>query len=338
MIPDQKSYSLGKLVRSLGIPLSGRHRADGDAQATLKLFKLLLSKDLKKTIISDAVRSEPKRRINSKLLRIIEETPSATGVYYMHREDGKIIYIGKSKNIKKRLTQHFTNDNRKSKQLQLEVTSVSYENTGSELLALLKENEEIKLNKPRYNRALRRSIFNHALYQSTNEEGYTVLKIGKADGRKKAITTFTNLQQGKHFVSRITNEYELCQKLTGEHTGKSNCFNYTIKKCHGACITEETPESYNKRIQQLIDRYTFENQHMAIIDRGREVDEHSVVLIEDGQFKGFGFFNLNHQVQDIDILRSIITPMSHNRDAQHIIQSYLRKNKRLKIIKIDPNA
>ncbi len=338
LIPDQKSYSLGKLVRSLGIPLSGRHRADGDAQATLKLFKLLLSKDLKKTIISETVKSEPKRHVDSKLLRIIEDTPSVTGVYYMHKENGKIIYIGKSKNIKKRLTQHFTNDNRKSKQLQKEVVRVTYENTGSELLALLKENEEIKINKPRYNRALRKTIFSQALYQTVDKNGYFVLKIGKADGRKKAITTFSNIQQGKHFVNRIMDKYDLCQKLTGEHTGNGNCFNYTIKKCHGACIQEEEPETYNARVQELIDRYTFENQNIAIIDRGRNIDENSVVLIEEGQFKGFGFFNLNHQIQHIEILRTIITPMSHNRDAKHIIQNYLRKNKRLKIIEIDTNT
>ena len=43
LIPDMPSYSLGKLVRSLGIPISDRHRAQGDAQATLTLFKLLVS-------------------------------------------------------------------------------------------------------------------------------------------------------------------------------------------------------------------------------------------------------------------------------------------------------
>ncbi|PKV52107.1 DNA polymerase-3 subunit epsilon [Aquimarina sp. MAR_2010_214] len=337
LIPDQQSYSLGKLVRGLGIPLSDRHRANGDALATVKLFKLLLTKDLEKKIIIDTVRTETKRQVDDKLLKLIENAPTATGVYYMHREDGTIIYIGKSKNIKKRLNQHFTNDNRKSKKIQEEVVSVTYENTGSELLALLKESEEIKRNKPKYNRALRKTKFDQALYQFTDDKGYINFKVQKADHRKTSITTFSNRQQAKTYMHRWTEEYSLCQKLMGLDSGKSNCFNYTIKQCHGACIHDESIEDYNIRAQKLIFNNSFQSQDMIIIDQGRDIDEQSVILVEEGKFRGIGYFNLNHQINNIEILRSIITPMTHNRDAQHIIQSYVRTHKRLKIIKLQKN-
>ncbi|TPN82122.1 exonuclease domain-containing protein [Aquimarina algicola] len=332
LIPDRESYSLGKLVRGLGIPLSDRHRANGDAQATVKLFKLLLTKDLEKKIITETVRTETKKQVDNKLLRLIEAAPSATGIYYMHREDGKIIYIGKSKNIKKRLTQHFTNDNIKSKRIQEEVADVTYEITGSELVALLKESEEIKRNKPKYNRALRKSKFDQALYQFTDQNGYINLTIAKVDRKKNSITTFTNRQQARSFMHRWIEKYGLCQKFTGLDKGKSNCFNYTIKQCYGACIGDESAEEYNTRVLELIAKHSFDSKNMIILDRGRDIDEQSVILIEEGVFKGIGYFNLNHQINNIDILRSIITPMSHNRDAQHIIQSYVRQHKRLKII------
>ena len=163
LLPDLPSYSLGKLVRSLGIPITDRHRAQGDAKATVELFKLLLQKDINKRIIQAAVRKDPKRHLDSKLLDMIASAPTETGVYYMHNEEGQVIYIGKSKNIKKRLTQHFTSDNRKSKKIQLEVSAVSHELTGNELVALLKESAEIKENKPVYNRALRKTLFNYQL-------------------------------------------------------------------------------------------------------------------------------------------------------------------------------
>ncbi len=338
LIPDQQSYSLGKLVRGLGIPLSDRHRANGDALATVKLFKLLLTKDIEKKIITETVRTETKRQVDDKLLRLIEDAPTATGVYYMHREDGTIIYIGKSKNIKKRLNQHFTNDNRKSKRIQEEVVSVSYENTGSELLALLKESEEIKRNKPKYNRALRKTKFDQALYQFKDDNGYINFKVQKADHRKISITTFSNKQQAKTYMHRWTEEYNLCQKLMGLDNGESNCFNYTIKQCNGACIYNEPAEEYNIRAQKLIFNTSFQSQDMIIVDRGRDIDEQSVILVEEGKFKGIGYFNLNHQINNIEILRSIITPMTHNRDAQHIIQSYVRTHKRLKIIKLQKNV
>ena len=67
---------------------------------------------------------------------------------------------------------------------------------------------------------------------------------------------------------------------------------------------------------------------MLVIDRGREIGEKSALLVEEGEFKGIGYFNLNHQLNNLDIVRSIITPMKNDRDARHIIESYLRKNKR----------
>lgn len=335
LIPDQPSYSLGKLTRSLGIPVSDRHRANGDAMATVKLFKMLLNKDLDKYIIENNVKKAvAEKRLNPNHKTIIDALPAVTGVYYIHDEDGKIIYIGKSNNIKHRINQHLTDKSTKSKKIQLQVASVTYEQTGSELVALLKESEEIKRNKPLYNRALRRNIFTHALFSYQDNNGYTILNIDVADGEKRPITTFTNRQSAKSFMFKVVEDYKLCQKLTGLYPTKNSCFNFTIKQCFGACIEEETPESYNNRVAQLVEKYSYENQDMIIIDKGRDIDERSVIYIQNGVFKGLGFFDLNYQITNIEVLQSIITPMENNRDTQHIIQSYLRRNKRVKILKL----
>ena len=335
LMPGQPSYSLGKLARALGIPVSDRHRANGDAQATVKLFKMLLAKDSSKEILISSVKSKPKITMDTKLIQLLEELPSITGVYYLHNSKGQIIYIGKSKNIRKRVLQHFTNDNRKSREIQKEVAAITYEATGNELNALLKENEEIKKNKPKFNKALSRTIFSYALYRSEDEKGYIHLKIGKADGRKKNITTFTNQQQARMVLTNIMEEYQLCQKYTGFHSGNGSCFNYSIKKCSGACIGEEDCSQYNERVEKAIGKYSYENKNMLVIDRGRDIDEKSALLVEEGKFKGIGYFNLNHQLNNLEIIRSIITPMQSDRDAQHIIQSYLRRNHRLKVIHLN---
>ena len=332
LIPDMESYSLGKLARALGIPMSDRHRANGDAMATVKLFKMLLNKDLEKVIIKDAVKIEKKSNIAPNLKQIIEELPSDTGVYYIHKDNGDIIYIGKSNNIRKRITQHFTNRNSKSKKIQALVHTVTFEKTGSELAALLKESEEIKKNKPIFNRALRRTIFTHALYPFKDDNGYINLKIDKASGEELPITTFSNRDSGKHFMFKVVEDYNLCQKLTGLYATKTSCFKYDVKECLGACLTEEPIEAYNKRVNSLIAKHSYENKNMLIIDKGRDIEEKSVFLIENGIFKGMGFFDLNHQINNKEVLLSIITPMSNNKDNQHIIQSYMRRNKRLKII------
>ena len=337
LIPDQDSYSLGKLARALGIPVSDRHRADGDAKATVTLFKMLLNKDLEKCIVTDTVRQDPKRQMEPNHKRIIDALPTITGVYYIHDDNGQIIYIGKSKNIKNRINQHLTSTSPKAKKIQLQVASVTYEATGSELIALLKESEEIKKIKPLHNRALRRNTFTHALYHFKDENGYLNLKIDVANGKKKPITTFTNKQSSSHFMFKAVEEYALCQKLTGLYKTQSNCFNFTIKQCEGACINEETPETYNKRVKALIKKNSYDNQHMIVIDKGRDIDERSVVWIQNGVFKGLGFFNLNYQINTIEILETLITPMENNRDTQHIIQNYIRRHKNIKIIPLNNN-
>jgi DNA polymerase-3 subunit epsilon len=333
LLPEQPSHSLGKLVRALGIPMADRHRASGDALATVKLFKILLEKDLEKEIVKDFIKLEIEKGIAPKLLDIVAKLPAKTGVYYIHNEKGNLVYIGKSRNIKKRINQHFTGTSTKCKKIQAEVFTVTYDETGSELIALLKESEEIKINKPIYNRAQRKSIFQLALYAEKDKNGYINLKLQKADGRKKEITSFTSLQEGKNALFRITSHYNLCQKLTGLYHTKTNCFQYSIKECDGACIGIVSPEEYNTRVLSFIEKNSFENQNMVLIDKGRTISERSAVLIENGIYKGYAFYDLNYQINNIEILRNIIIPMQNNRDTKNIIQGHIRKNKTLKTLK-----
>ncbi len=325
LLPEQPSHSLGKLVRALGIPMADRHRASGDALATVKLFQMLLEKDIEKTIVKNLIKLEVEKKIIPKLFDIIESLPSKTGVYYMHREDGSILYIGKSRNIKKRVNQHFTGENAKSKKIQVEVCTVTYEETGSELIALLKESQEIKVNAPANNRSQRKTLFPWALYDEIDENGYLNLKIQKADGRKKEITSFGTLQEAKNVLFRISSQYHLCQKLTGLYVTKEACFQYKIKECDGACMGEISAEEYNQRVENCIANYSFENQNMVIVDKGRKLEERSAILIENGVYKGYCFYDLNYQINNIEILKNIIIPMQDNRDIRQIIQNYLRK-------------
>ncbi len=293
---------------------------------------MLLVKDVEKKILKESVKTEPLLNLDTKIVRILEDLPSITGVYYLHDEKGEIIYIGKSKNIRKRVNQHFTTEHNFFKEIRKEIASVSYEATGNELVALLKENEEIKQNKPKFNRSYNKNIFKYALYHHTDEEGYINLRIARADSRKKNIITFTSLQQANGVLQHILETYRLCNKLIGLHNGNSSCFNYSVKSCNGACVGAETVEEYNSRIREMIETYSYEDQNMLVIDRGRDIDEKSALLVEDGEFKGIGYFNLNYQLNNLDIVRSIITPMKNDRDVRHIIQNYLRRNKKLKII------
>lgn len=332
LLPEQPSHSLGKLVRALGIPMADRHRANGDAMATVKLFQLLLEKDVEKTIVKELIKTEIEKGLTPKLLDIVQSLPSRTGIYYIHNDKGNLIYIGKSRNIKKRVNQHFTGKSNKCKRIQAEVFTVTYEETGSELIALLKESEEIKINKPILNRAQRKSIFQLALYAEKDKNGYINLKIQKFDGRKKEITSFSSLQEAKNTLFRITTQYHLCQKLTGLYQTKKECFQYKTNECDGACLGDISAEEYNERVLQFIKENSFESQNFIIIDKGRNISERSAILVENGCYKGYAFYQLNFQINNPEILRNILTTMQNTRDAKNIIQSQIRKSKSLKLI------
>ena len=333
LLPEQPSHSLGKLVRALGIPMADRHRASGDAMATVKLFKILLEKDLEKVIVKELIKTDVQKGIAPKFRDILESVPSRTGIYYFHNEKGSIIYIGKSKNIKKRVNQHLIGTTNKCRKIQREVFTVTYDETGSELIALLKESQEIKINKPLYNKALQKTNFHIGLYKNTNKEGYFTLDIQKIDGRKKEITLFSSITEAKNFLQIITSHYNLCQKFTTLSDSKNECFQHKIKECNGACVGKESTTIYNEKVTEFINENTIENATMLLVDKGRNVNERSAVFIENGIFKGYCFYDLNYQINNLTILKNIIIKMENNRDSKNIIQSFIRKSKYLKIVK-----
>lgn len=335
LLPEADSYSLGKLVRSLGIPVSDRHRANGDALATLQLFKLLLSRDLDKSIIKNVMRNETQGELSPKQLDIVESLPSEIGVFYFHNKDGEIIMLGKSNNIKKRINQYFINNGEKARKLQKETKRVTYESTGNELAALLKENTELIRNKPKFNSNYKRRLFSHGIYQGVNEQGYIYLTAEKVNARKKPIATFNSQQGAENFLHSIRAEFQLCNKFNGLSQPKKECSHYTENKCLGACINKERAETYNQRVQLLIKKYGIPSNNFLILDKGRNTGERCGILIKNGIFKGLGYFSLNHQINNTHILESIITPMENNENTKHLISSYLRKKKGIKIIELN---
>ena len=147
LLPEEASYSLGKLCKSLGIPMTARHRAEGDTVATVELFKLLQTKDVKKTILLEHIKGEkdkPKCKLTQKLSKLVDELPRKSGVFYLISKEKKIIYIGKASNINKQCNKLFLRTSEKAKLLHEKVNSVSFDCTGNKLLADIKYYTEIK--------------------------------------------------------------------------------------------------------------------------------------------------------------------------------------------------
>lgn len=327
VIPGYLSYSLGKLTRELGISINGRHRAGGDAEATAELFTLLIEKDAKglATFIQDDI--NPKMLHPNLDLEELEEIPNKPGIYKFYNDVNQLIYIGKSKHIRKRIDQHLKNGKTmKGETMRQEIARIEFELTGSELIALLYESELIKAHKPLYNRALRKSNFSYGLFYFEDGHGYKQLFIDRLTKNSLLpLTTFSSKREATDYIHLLNANHHLCLKLCGIEKSFSSCFGYQVKKCFGACVQEEAPESYNERIDQIIQNLTFDDEAFFIVEPGREKSEKSVVWIENGSYRGFGFVPFFIFKKSTEQWKRFIDLRPEDKDTRTILRYFLRK-------------
>ena len=342
--PFLKGHGLSKLISHFRIPIKNRHRAMGDTLATVDLFKRILDNEIDSQSIEDIINLGVKEsRLPKDIdIEMLHALPEACGVYFFHDMDGDVAYVGKSKNIKKRVAQHFAKASEKAAKLQRHVTDISYELTGSELIALLYESQLIKDLKPYINHAQRQVQFPYMIYSYINEQGYECFNIVKNNKRNRRdynmISEYTSQMSAKGFLNRVREEFELCAHFCGIDKSVP-CFNYHIHQCHGACLWEENVEAYNERVQEAkVKLSTVFEDDFFILDKGRNEDELSVIQVEDKICKGFGYVDKNTDGSYIDTLIDCIKPYPAYPETSRIIRRYLKKNKGLKIIKVRSSA
>jgi DNA polymerase III subunit epsilon len=324
------SYSLGKICNQLGIVIENHHRAKSDAEATCKLFEILIQKNekqLNKTIIDHEIKAQSlPPKINHETFNALPEAP---GVYYFHNDAGDIIYIGKSTHIKKRIASHFSTNLKSKKHLELknQIADISYELTGNELIALLLESDEIKKHKPIFNKAQRRSSFHWGIFSKLNPTGYLELYVEKNKNQPQAVHYLAQSSEEARRVLYVkVEEFQLCMKLCNLYKSKTACFDYQIKKCLGACIAQEMPEDYNKRVEEAIESFNqLAQQSMLMVAKGRNADEKALVCVENGRYLGFGYIDSSIQITDLEEAKMYIKSYQNNRDTQKILYAWVKK-------------
>lgn len=344
LIPGLPSYSLGKLCKSINIDLQMRHRAIGDAEATAQLFDKLLKLNQKGFDGAEpsAEKSEKRMKTEVKASLLppsiskeqIDALPDAAGVYYFYDEKGEVIYVGKSINIRKRVVSHFTIDLKSKKSIEFKnrIADISYELTGSELVALLYESDEIKRLKPSYNRQQRRSVFSSGIYVYLDQNGYKRLTYNKVTLGQYPIIALSNHFKAKNFLFHKVAKFNLCQKLCDLYKTNGACFDYQVHQCQGACLGLEPPESYNARVDQAIESLQYEHDTFVVIGKGRIAGEKSVVGVLNGRYLGFGFIDESFSATGFESFKEVIKPYLDNKDVQQIIRGYLRTKHKDKVL------
>jgi len=313
----------------VNIKIEDRHRAAGDALATVKLFELLQGLDQDRKLFSkqNLPRLHPLLKEES-----IHSLPEETGVYYFLDENRDPVYIGKSKNIHRRVLSHFANNSSKrAMEMRDRTAYIDFVITGSDLVACLLESNEIKLQKPVFNRAQRRESSYSGIFSFYNEEGYLEFKIDKISSALP-LAAFSSVEKAKQLLERLNQDLNLCQKFMGLYKTDGACFHHQVGICRGACVGAEEVASYNKRAEDVKREFDYKYDTFLIIDSGRRLDEKSVIKIENGKFRGYGYFQPDITGDRLEIIQECIKIYQDNRDIQSIIKRYVRQNKVERII------
>ena len=333
VLPGHASYSLGKLCTDLGIENHSRHRAMGDAKATVELFHHIITQDKDDFIFLSLNQLSGEASLPPNLPKEeFEKLPETAGVYYLLGEDLKILYVGKAKEIKKRISTHFTESSRKKAELLRKIYHVSYQETGNELVALLLESDEIKKHYPPYNKAQKHKSNDYHVCYYEGQDGVLRVDVFLQKFAKNSIQSFSSMVMAKDHLYKLVENTKLCPKYTGLERTKETCY---LGSACALCSGTETMEEYNQKVMAATQ--TLQNKrNVYIVGPGRTREEKSVVRLVDGDYTGFGFVAEDLSISQED-LHDCIKPFKNNNDIKRIVNGFFAQPipKVFRLIKIE---
>jgi DNA polymerase-3 subunit epsilon len=328
VMPGLRSYSLGKLCQELGIEIYDRHRAGGDARATVTVLEFMLRKGGMSVIQQFLKKTSGEQFLPLNLAKEeIDALPHTPGVYYFHDEKGRIIYVGKARDIRRRVVSHFSHNGAglQRQEFMRNIFHITYQSCATELMAFILECVEIKKYWPRYNRSLKKFDQAYGLYLFEDRRGYLRLALEKIKKNLKPIYTFNLIWEGQSMLRKLVTEYRLCQKLCFMQAQAQPCEGRNLGTCSGACEELESAADYNNRVLAAVEQLSGQLPSFAVIDHGKILEEKSCLLIEKGRFVGMGYLPQDARIDQIDELKSYLTLYPENDYVRGMIYQFVER-------------
>ena len=326
--PGLRSYSLGNLCNSLDIINSSHHRALGDARAATDVLKLSLTK------LSDAeVQKMISKVANETFLPAhidrsrYDELPEKPGVYYFLDEKGKPIYIGKAKNLKKRVRSHFAG-NLEGARLQAfirEIHHIDFKETGSELVALLMEDAEIRKFWPKHNNAQKKRPNKFGVFRYEDQKGYVRLIMNKVSGTNSPVKVFPTSEAARQWMVKLAENHELDFRLIG------------MEALHDHADLPPA-DIHNGRMNEALEGDKKMKASIIFHSSGRTKDEKSFVWVEKGELKGFGFAPFDASISHIEALEQYTELIQPTEVNAAIIRNFLEHPQDMKVIRFNEES
>ncbi|GAK93421.1 DNA polymerase III epsilon subunit [Nonlabens ulvanivorans] len=327
LIPGMRSYSLGKLCDAIDIPLINRHRAEGDTDATVILFKKLLAIDDDGVTFDKFVKDTFKEGTFPPHLERsqFDELPETAGVYIFKDKGHKIIYIGKAINIRKRVLSHFYSKTSKSYLMCQEIFHIDHIVTGNELVALLQESDLIKKHYPRFNVVQKKPKPAYQILHYKNQLGIVQFAVGLVKSYDYSVVTHYNRAHAVEQLEQLCADYNLCPRYCSFKTKEDCTSHYKLKNCKGVCKKEELVSLYNLRAQQAIESLHNQNPNYIIKQPGRTHEESCFILVKDGEYQGYGYVDRYATINSLSDCEDFIDRKAANFHTNQIIRAYLKK-------------
>jgi DNA polymerase III subunit epsilon len=328
IFPGFPSYSLGNLCHSLDIAIENRHRAGGDAAATVVLFQKLLENDTKGAIETSLNRNSKEAILPPNVPRDhFAALPGTPGIYYFHDQKGKVVYVGKAKNIRTRVNSHFSNnsDSKQKQNFVRHVHGISFQQTATELMAAILESTEIKRLWPQFNVSQKRAEELFGIFVYEDQNGYMRLAIEKKRKNNNPIYTFHYKVDGHGVLRKLMKEFSLCPKLCFMQTSTDGCVGMAEEHCFGACERKEAANNYNDRVLQAIASLTRRPSYV-VLDKGLTDDEVSCIMVVQGNFFGMGYLPKNVEAISEKAIAEYITPYKDNSTIRMLLSSFASTN------------
>jgi DNA polymerase-3 subunit epsilon len=233
--------------------------------------------------------------------------------------------VGKAKNIKKRVSTHFSNNSdAKQRQNFLRNTfSISCKSCATELMASILEAAEIKRLWPIFNQAQKQpeDVFGIYLYEDQN--GYHRLVIDKKRRHSTPICSFHYKVDIHNFLKKLITRFHLCPRLSYIQVGNEKCVGMIEEYCYGACEQLESPLLYNRRVMQALESLK-ERPSYIVFDKGLEEKQVSCIMVEKGSLIGIGYLpEINSQ--NIEAVKACLHPLKENAVIRQLLNRHLEQ-------------
>lgn len=264
-----KSKSLGNVSDYLGITMDRKHRAFDDTLATAKIllhFLEVLQDEYEletldevltfqnKKIYTEEKKSPALKRVNIRL----KDIPTNPGVYFFKSTSGEILYIGKAKNLKERLSTYFRHNDElsyKIRRLLASVQKLEYRITDSELSALILESKLIKKHKPRFNTAIKRFRFHPFLKMDVQNDFPKIERVYEIENDGAYYYgPFSSRRTVSQLLREIKEKFKIRKCETRKFRASksnSNCMYYDIGQCGAPCNLSFLKAEYREEVDKV---------------------------------------------------------------------------------------